>query len=72
MHLTQVFRSIPSNAHIVPEYIKTLEDVGVGYLAQTDTDNFFWNLFWHLVALCFDLCIFQLSRLKQWFQNRAV
>ena len=29
----------------------------VGYLAQTDTDTFFWNMFCHLVLLCFGLCV---------------
>ena len=53
--------------HIVSEYFEILEDVVVGYFAQTDTDTLFRNLFCHLVVLYFDLCIFQSSKLKQWF-----
>ena len=39
------------NIHVVTKYFETLEDVVVGYLAQSDTDTIIWNLFYHPLVL---------------------
>ena len=44
-----------SDINLITKNFKTLVDVVTDYLAQTDADTFFWNLFSNLVVLCFDL-----------------